>query len=374
MPRRHGSFVLPDLSQMCEDEIIVPRPNTTVPMNKEDQLIARIQKRLGPRGPVDGREVGLALGAGDDACILRAMPGREWVASIDAFIEGVHFARRIHPASSIGYKALARATSDLAAMGAAPRSFLLGLALPASLTDAWLDGFLDGMSRAARKFGMALAGGDTSRTDTIAINITVFGEVPAGRAITRSGARPGDRIYVTGRLGAAQLGVEILLRGIASKPSLRRYLAPHFYPTPPIELGQWLSRRRLPTAMMDLSDGLSTDLDRLCRASGVGARIRKASLPIVGVPETLQRQGVDALQLALDGGEDYQLLFTVPSRSVSRVPSSGGGVRITEIGEIVGGREIRLILNDGSSVPLPPHGWDHFGRRARPKAARRITD
>jgi thiamine-monophosphate kinase len=354
---------------MCEDENTVPRLKTTVLMNKEDQLIARICQRLGSRsGGADrsargGAKGSLAVGPGDDACVLRATRRRERVASADAFLEGVHFVRRLHPPASIGYKALARATSDLAAMGATPRCFLLGLALPASLTNAWLDGFLDGMARAARKFGMVLAGGDTSRTDAVAVNITVMGEVRAGRAILRSGARPGDRIFVTGHLGAAQLGLEILTRGLSRRASLRPYLAPHLFPAPPIALGQWLAHRRLPTAMMDLSDGLSTDLDRLCRSSGVGARIREASLPVVRVPESLRRQGIDAFRLARDGGEDYQLLFTVPARLAGRVPSARDGVRITEIGEIVSTRGVLAISRDGTSSPLPPRGWDHFARR-----------
>jgi thiamine-monophosphate kinase len=351
---------------MCEDENILAGPKTTVLMNKEDQLVARIRRRLGSRGG------GLALGPGDDACVLRATRGKEWVVSADAFLENVHFIRSVHPPASIGYKALARATSDLAAMGAVPRCFLLSLALPPGLSKGWLDGFLAGMARAARKFGMVLAGGDTSRADGIAINITVLGEVRAGRAILRSAARPGDRIFVTGRLGAAQLGLEIFLRGLSGQASLRKYLAPHLYPTPPVAVGQWLSLRRFPSAMMDLSDGLSTDLDRLCRASRVGARIRESSLPPVRVPDSLRRRGMNALALALHGGEDYQLLFTVPARSARRIPPTHDGLRITEIGEIVRGRKVLLISADGKSTPVIPRGWDHFARRPkRPKLVRK---
>ncbi|MGD0842357.1 MAG: thiamine-phosphate kinase [Candidatus Acidiferrales bacterium] len=334
-------------------------------MTKEDQLIERIAARVGRSrrlGARSGHGPGLAVGLGDDACVLRASRGQEWVASCDAFLEEVHFIRRLHSPATIGYKALARATSDLAAMGAVPRCFLLGLALPARLTGDWLDAFLGGMARAARRFGMELAGGDTSHTDAIAINITVFGEVRAERAILRSGARPGDRIFVTGRLGAAQLGLEIVMRGLSRRASLRRYLAPHLLPDPPIAFGQWLARRELASAMMDLSDGLSTDLDRLCRASGVGARIREANLPAVRVPDSLRRRGIDALKLARDGGEDYQLLFTVPASAAPSIPRQRDGVRITEIGEIVRGRGVSIISADGASSPLPPRGWDHFAR------------
>jgi thiamine-monophosphate kinase len=347
---------------MCEDKNTVPPPKTTVLMNKEDQLIERIRARLGALRGVTPRGAGLSLGPGDDACVLRATRGWEWVASTDAFIESVHFIRRLHPPASIGYKALARAASDLAAMGATPRCFLLSLALPEQLTKGWLDGFLGGMARAARKFAMSLAGGDTSRTDAVAINLTVLGEVRAGQAVLRSGARPGDHIFVTGRLGAAQLGLEIIMCGVSTQSRLRRYLVPHLYPQPPIALGQWLSLRGFPTAMMDLSDGLSTDLGRMCRSSGVGARIRAASLPVVRVPESLRRQGIDALNLARDGGEDYQLLFTVPARAAKRVPSTHAGVRITDIGEIVAGSSVQMISADRTSSPLPPRGWDHFAR------------
>jgi thiamine-monophosphate kinase len=335
-------------------------------MTKEDQLIERIAARIGRSrrlSPVSGRGAGLAVGLGDDACVLRTSRGREWVASCDAFLEDVHFIKRLHSPETIGYKALARAASDLGAMGATPRCFLLGLAIPARLTGGWLDSFLGGMARAARKFGMELAGGDTSRTDAIAINITVFGEVRAGRAILRFGARPGDRIYVTGRLGAAQLGLEIVMCGLSRRANLRRYLAPHLLPDPPLGFGQWLARRELASAMMDLSDGLSTDLDRLCRASGVGARIREASLPAVRVPDSLRRRGIEALKLARDGGEDYQLLFTAPARAANRIPHQRGGVRITEIGEIIRGRGVSIVSADGALSPLPPRGWDHFARR-----------
>jgi thiamine-monophosphate kinase len=356
---------------MCEDENTGGSPKQAVHMNKEDQLIARIQLRLGLLRSLRGRRSALALGAGDDACVLRSTRGWEWVASADAFLENIHFTRRLHPPASIGYKALSRAASDLAAMGAAPRCFLLSLALPASLTTAWIDGFLSGMDRAARALGMVLAGGDTSQTDLIAFNITVLGEVRAGRAVLRSGARPGDRIFVTGQLGAAELGLEILGRGLSGQSKFSSLLAPHLFPVPPMALGEWLAGRRLPSAMMDLSDGLSTDLDRLCRSSGVGARIYGPMLPTVLVPEALRRRGILARNLALDGGEDYQLLFTVPAHAARRVPQSRGGVRITEIGEIVRGRGVLFVSEDGGTVRLAPNGWDHFSQpRKRPKPRR----
>lgn len=342
-------------------------PKATVRMNSkktgseagEDALIARIRRALPSRPGAQ-----LRTGIGDDAAVIRPARWREWAVSSDALIEDVHFVAGTQPPESVGYKALARAISDLSAMGARPRFFLLNLALPRERIGRWLDECLQGMAKAARRFGMTLAGGDTARSRTIALNLTVLGEIAPGRAILRSGARPGDRIFVTGELGAAQLGLEIVLRGLAGQSRWRELLAAHNYPEPPIVLGQWLARRGLASSMMDLSDGLSTDLTRLCKASGVGARIQASRLPMVKVPRALAERGVEALPLALHGGEDYQLLFTVPARLAGRVPVKHDGVAIAEIGEIVRGRGIELLAKDGKSGRLAAEGWDHFGGRA----------
>jgi thiamine-monophosphate kinase len=293
------------------------------------------------------------------------------VLTCDQFLENVHFKPRVHPPQAVGYKALARATSDIAAMGARPRVFLLSLALPAARTGVWLDRMIAGMAQAARRFGLTLAGGDVARTNTAtAFSITVIGEIKAGRAVRRDTARPGDVIFVTGTLGAAQLGLEILFHGARGiGPSARRrLLVPQFYPELCIELGRWLARRRLASAMMDLSDGLSTDLFRLCRASSVGARIYEKEIPGVVVPQGLRQTSYgkrfDALSLALHGGEDYGLLFTVPARWASRIPGAFRGTRITRIGEMARGHGITLVPERGRAARLEPGGWDHFrGRR-----------
>jgi len=338
----------------------------------EDKLIERIRRRI----PSSADAV-LRLGIGDDAAVLRPVRGTEWALSCDQFIEGVHFLVEAHPPEVVGYKALARATSDLAAMGARPRFFLLSLMLPASRTGRWLDRMLTGMSRAARRFGLTLAGGDTAASigrsagrsgrkaaGGVALNLTVMGELEAGCGVSRSGARAGDAIFVAGELGAAQLGLEIILRGMHRQRRWRHLLTPHYYPKLGIEIGRWLVRHQMASAMMDLSDGLSTDLTRLCRASRVGARIAEQSLPAVSVPEALCAKGIDARALALHGGEDYGLLFTVPKRWASRLPRLLYGTRITRIGEIVRGRGVNngveLIAANGRSTPLEPKGWDHF--------------
>ena len=323
-------------------------------MTGESELIARIQRRIGARGRF------VRLGMGDDAAILRPTKGKELLVTCDAFLEGVHFHREKHAAEAVGYKALARATSDIAAMGGIPRCFLLGLALPESRTGRWLDGFLAGMQRAARRFGMVLAGGDTARHRQILIQITVAGEIAAGRAVLRSGARPGDLICVSGRLGEAQLGLELILRGGAHGRRRRRLLRKHLHPEPRLALGQWLAKDRLATAMIDTSDGLSTDLGHICEASGVGARVYAEKIPTAAVPKEFRRRGLDAQELALDGGEDYELLFTVRRRRARDLPAKVHGVPLTVIGEITREKKVILTRRDGHEVALLPRGWDAF--------------
>ena len=332
----------------------------------EDRIIERIRRHI-----PSAAHGALRLGIGDDAAIVRPGPGHEFVVTCDQFLENTHFVVPAYPAHAVGYKALARATSDLAAMGARPSVFLLSLALPASRSGAWLDMIIAGMGQAAQEFGLTLAGGDTARSlgphAATTFSITVIGEIEAGRAVRRDGARRGDAIFVTGVLGAAQLGLTLLLDAARKKRAIasrwKSLLTPQLYPKPCIELGRWLARERLPSAMMDLSDGLSTDLSRLCRASGVGARLYDKAIPCAAVPEEVSRvfrKKVDPLELAFHGGEDYGLLFTVRSNRASRMPAVFRGVRITRIGEIVPGRGIVVVSRSGRLRRLASAGWDHF--------------
>ena len=309
----------------------------------------------------------MRLGIGHDAALIDPQ-GRNWVVTCDQFLEGAHFLADDHPPASVGYKALVRATSDVVAMAARPRFFLLSLALPLDRTGIWLDQMLSGMARACRLFGMKLAGGDTTRSPgkrgRVVLNLTVLGEALGGRGIGRAGARPGNGIYVTGILGKAQLGFELIMRGMARQHKYRRLLLPHYYPALPLDFALWLGRHRLPSAMMDISDGLSTDLTRLCRASGVGARIYADQIPAVAVPKSLpQTRKLDPLSLALHGGEDYGLLFTVPRQFSSQIPKAFGRTRITRIGEIVRGSGVSVVGRGGEVSPLIPGGWDPFARR-----------
>jgi thiamine-monophosphate kinase len=334
--------------------------NKTSGPGGEQELIERIRRAV---GGVASRN--LRTGIGDDAAVLQcAGAQRELVVSCDAFLEGVHFLAALHPAESVGYKCLARAGSDLAAMGAEPKFFLLSMALPMARSGPWLDQFLSGLRRAARELGMTLIGGDTSRWPQVAVNVTVLGEIEKGRAVSRGGAKPGDLIYVTGRLGAAQRGLEIIRRERAPRPTtqLNRdpWLRAHLYPHIPVALGRWLASRRMASAMMDLSDGLSTDLARLCAASGTGARVWAPQLPLVQLPRSSQQMELDLLQMALHGGEDYGLLFTVPKRHARKLAQAPEAPSITQIGEVTRRRKIVLVDNEGREEDLASEGWDPF--------------
>lgn len=334
----------------------------------ETQLIERITGAI--PAVLDGRagrhpvRDGVRLGIGDDAAVLAPTGRTEWVLTCDAFLEGVHFLGSRHPADSVGFKSLVRATSDVAAMGAKPRFFLLTLALPVARTGAWLDEFLRGMARAARRLGLSLIGGDTKKFPAVSISITVLGEIAPGTAVPRSGARPGDIIYVSGRLGQAQLGLEIVRRTppgtlrkqLRASPAFRRLLQPHLYPKIRVELGAWLARTGVGSAMIDISDGLSTDLNHVCVASGAGARLWAERIPCVDIPAAQAKRvaqlKLDPLHMALDGGDDYELLFTVAPRHVPRLRQAPGFSDLRAIGEITTGKQILLVGPQGSERRL----------------------
>jgi len=324
-------------------------------MTSERVLINRVIRKLPSR-----QGGNLCVGIGDDAAVVRPKPGLEWVVTTDAFLENIHFLLRVHPPQAVGYKALARASSDLAAMGARPLYFLLNLALPARCTGKWFDGFLDGMARAARTFGLVLAGGDTTSSPLAAINLTVIGEAGRGQAVLRSGARPGNLLCVSGKLGEAELGLQLLLRRGSKTTEWKRLLQKHLYPQPRLELGEWLAKGARATAMIDTSDGLSTDLSHLCEASGVGAKLWAPKIPRVVVPDDAPKIGLDSLRLALDGGDDYELLFTVSKRFARHLPRALRGVPLTVIGEITRDKRILLVDDTGRMKKLPAQGWDPF--------------
>lgn len=324
---------------------------------RENELISRIDRAVG-RGVRASREV--RLGIGDDAALLLPRASHELTLTCDWFLEGSHFLRDKHPPDSVGWKCLTRALSDVAAMGGKPRCFLLSLAIPASHTGRWLDKFLSGLRRASRRFGCALGGGDTTHRKEILINVTIVGEIKTGPAVLRSGARPGDYIYVSGNLGEAELGLQILRRSRGPANSKNPLLKKHLYPEPRLAMGQWLAKERLASAMMDLSDGLSSDLPRLCAASGVGARLESAKIPGIGNSDAARKLGSDPLHLALNGGDDYELLFTVPPQNAKSMPNTFQGVKLTPVGTITQKAKLVVCEENGRERSLAEGGWDPF--------------
>jgi len=319
----------------------------------EEDFIAWIRRRT-PR-----RAEGLTLGIGDDAALVAVPPGHELILTTDMSIEGVHFTSTLHPPRAVGHRALARSLSDIAAMGGTPRYALISMGVSRHTRRAWLEGFFQGLFALAKRFGVAVIGGDTAVvTGPVSVDIVVAGVVPYGRAVRRSGAHPGDHIFASGRLGMAAMGLGLLAsRDRIRKPVERSALHAHLYPQPQCALGRFLSERRLATAMMDLSDGLSIDLRRLCDASGVGASLFADQIPAPPIPDS-----GDALRLALHGGEDYQLLFTVSATKSPRIPRRFGRTPLHFLGEIRTSRGVDLVTLNGRTLPLETHGFDHFSR------------
>lgn len=325
----------------------------------ETSILAKIAD-LPRSSQVRSKIQSLSLGIGDDAALFRPKPGHETILTCDWFLEGTHFLRHRHPPDAIGWKCLARTVSDVAAMGGLPRCFLLSLALPETHTGQWLDDFLLGLRRASRKFHCQLAGGDTTRQSKVLISVTVIGEVGTGRAVQRSGAQPGDMLYVSGRLGEAELGLRLLGRTKGMSRSKSSITRKHLYPEPRLGLGQWLLKKGIVSAMMDLSDGLSSDLPRLCIASSVGATVELEKIPQVYIPPSLVKQGLRPLSLALNGGDDYELLFSVPQGKARLVPKKFQGVALSRIGRITPERGVLVLDEHGREVHLADRGWDPF--------------
>jgi thiamine-monophosphate kinase len=314
----------------------------------EKSLIAGIRRRV-------LRNRGVVAGMGDDCAVLRLPSGHQALVTTDFSLEGVHFRREWHPAEVVGHRCLIRGLSDIAAMGGEPLAAFLSLALPASLPQKWVDGFMRGLLALANRLGVSLAGGDTAQSPGgVLADIVVMGSVPKGKAILRSGARPGDAIYVSGQLGGSAATLQ-LMRKHPKRRLNPKHFPQHFFPEPRLALGRFLRGRCLASAMIDLSDGLSTDLSHICEESGVGAEIQADAIPIASIGKPARE--VDA-KFALHGGEDYELLFTVPQGK--RVPPQIAGVEITQIGRVTRGRKMVLIDDRGKKRELLAQGWEHF--------------
>lgn len=321
------------------------------------------------------RNGGLRLSIGDDCALLGPRRGEELAITTDLSITGQHFHLDWHQPEAVGHRVLARGLSDLAAMGARPVAAFLSLGLPRELTvpagrrakagaesKSWVQRFLDGLLSLAEAHSVPLAGGDLAESSVALADIVLVGAVPRGRALLRSGAKPGDLIYVTGALGGAAAGLACLEDLAKGKPGrakppripkkLAARLAPHLYPQPRIAQGLWLQRRGVASAAIDLSDGISTDLAHVCEESGVGAEVDATLLPV--------HAGATLAQ-ALNGGEDYELLFTAPA--TAKLPRSIAGVPVTRIGRLTkarAGLPALTLVSEQGAQPLEPHGWEHF--------------
>ena len=300
----------------------------------ESGLIRKIRERF--KSPV-------VVPIGDDAAVFDVPAGQSLVFCSDLLAENTHFIRDLDPPDSIGYKSVAANVSDVGAMGGTPLHFLISLAAPGELDGAWVDSFLDGVALACGDFKISLIGGDSSSADRIFVDVSMIGSVPSGKAIRRSGAKPGDSIYVSGQIGGSALGLECLRSGDLKNPAVRR----HLYPEPRHKLGAALLERA--HAMIDISDGLSTDLTHIVEESKVSARIYKDRLP--GWPGAGDHH-------ILHGGEEYELIVASP-HDLAEVRMN---VPLRRIGEIIGsGVENQVFLIDGTQESvLRPQGWQHF--------------
>src|SRR5258705_2240878 len=309
--------------------------------------------------------------SGDDAAVARTNAGKDPIITADLLVEDVDFRREAAPAQLLGHKALAISLSDIAAMGARPRWALLSIGIPEDVWNAdFVDRLYEGILELAQRYDVKVVGGDTSRTpEKIVIDSIVVGECTPSFSVLRSGAQPGDQVFVTGSLGGAAAGLRLIERGVqwpeqvanTNSYSLEQLLVRQLRPEPRVGWGLVLGQERLASAMIDLSDGLSSDLNHLCAESGVGALVEASQIPIDGlVAELCGRRALDPLMLALHGGEDFELLFTVRPENVARLPRRVDGVSVTRIGEMKASSE-GIKISEGARVwQLDPYGWEHF--------------
>jgi thiamine-monophosphate kinase len=332
----------------------------------EGALIAAIRSQTRARR----QSPDLRVGIGDDCAVLRPTPGEEIVVTTDFSLEGVHFRREWHSPESVGHRCLARGLSDLAAMGARPMAAFLSMALPTELVVArrgklWMERFLNGLLALADRYKVPLAGGDTARAvGPACFDIGLLGACKRGRALLRSGAKSGDSIYVTGALGGAAAELMALQR--APKRFVRLTTAveahPHLFPQPRLDVAARI--RSAASAAIDISDGLSTDLAHLCDESRLAAELDAKAVPLHKLTAQAERAGriPSALQLALHGGDDYELLFTAPPEE--KIPRRIAGVEVHRIGRMAARRsgQPRITLRDENArlTAVEPHGWEHF--------------
>lgn len=331
---------------------------------KERDLIERIRLLVGP-GSED-----LLQGIGDDCAVIEKTEETVWLLTMDTLIESVHFDCSWHPPVKLGRKAVSVNVSDIAAMGGKPVFVLLSLGLPVGFDEQWLGGFSEGLISACRDYGCLLIGGDTvCSPDRVALTLTVIGEMKKDRVLYRHGAKVGDTVWVSGPLGCAAAGLDLFRSGkIPDIPELHPLLDAHLDPHAQVELAALLARSGLVHAMMDLSDGLATDLSHLCKQSNVGARIIADRLPghsiLTAAADVLKQ---DRLGWMISGGEDYELLFTAsPADSEKLLQlTAEHDCTIYPVGTIIDGQGVNLIrgqgkMNDNNGQNISYQGYDHF--------------
>jgi len=333
---------------------------TVVSQLTERELVARIQQRLAPA------PAWLLVGIGDDAAVVEPERNRVEVLTVDAIVDGVHFDRAFAPPDAIGHRALAVNLSDLAAMGAAPRLALLSMALPPSLPLDDFDAIAGGIARLAAAERLHVVGGNLTTTGgPLTIDVALVGTVKRRQALTRSGARAGDEVYVSGALGGAAAGLALLRRDGAAPPAQSAHAAAlvdrYLRPRPRVRLGLMLARNRAASACVDLSDGLADGLHRIAEASGVGITIEGDALPIDPAARALfDERGDDPIRAAICGGDDYELLCTVRPRTRRRLAAAArhGGAALTRIGTCTADRAV-VVQRGGAAMPVP-QGYSHF--------------
>ncbi len=332
----------------------------------ENALVARFRELASA-----AQGEGVIVGSGDDAAVVAAAEGRALLLTCDMMVEGVHFRRDWARPRQIGWKAMAQNLSDIAAMGGEPAFAVASIAAPGSLPEEVAEGIAQGLMAAASEYGAAVVGGDlVGSPGPVVVDVALTGWVQREMMLLRSGARPGDAICVTGSLGASAAGLTALQRGLGAEmlPRLDRALIAHREPRPRLAESRAIAATRLGTAMMDLSDGMTEDLPRLCAESGVGARVYAEHIPVdPSCEEVAGRADLDALTLAASGGEDYELLFTCALDAVAEVAAAVAAqsdAAVTAIGEISEGDEVVFVDPEGRKMAFP-RGFDHFATPAR---------
>ncbi len=325
-------------------------------------LIARIARSLPAPGP------GVIVGIGDDVAVLRTDGTHHILATCDIQVEGVHFLREKIAPQQLGRKVVAINVSDIAAMGGLPRYLLVSLVLPKDTAVTFVDGLYEGMQAECARWGAAIVGGNMAHSpEGVIVDLFLLGEVEPEHLLRRSGARVGDRVLVTGTLGDSAAGLALILHpeAVCADEHRQQVLERHLTPTPRLWEGQAIARSRLATAMIDVSDGLASDIGHICEMSNVGVRFWADALPISSAARAVaEAVGARALDWALFGGEDYELLFTAPAdqaAELARRVREETGTPVAVIGEIVPAEEgMTLVGSDGSLLPLRKGGWDHF--------------